>query len=204
MAQPGIRQLVYLDGTVFKHGPVSLSAVPAFGESVRRVRDGTLIDHTHRAAITDPDVSCKFRFEVRWDTLCEADVTAWLGCVAARGPFLFCPWITWRESFTFLTGESLAGNLQRGSANDQIPTALRPGTPPTDYAAVFYLDGVLSTDFAIGAYTDGRSAWATTTAATGPGVVAVVYAPLFLVRVVDQTLDLRDAQQGGTLTLEEP
>ncbi len=203
MTLPGIRQRTYLNGYNFQRSPSSISAVPAFGESARRVRDGTLIDHVHRAAVTDPDVSSKFRFEVDWETLTETDVAMWLTFVSRRGPFTFCPWILWREEFTFLTGESLAGNLQRGSAKDQIPTFLAAGTPATDYDATFYVADVLSTDFAVGAYTSGRSAWATTTAATGPAVVSVVYAPLFIVRTVDQGSVFRNAAQGGRLVLEE-
>jgi hypothetical protein len=203
VAQPGIRQRFYLDGHSFTHWPDSFTPTPAFGESARRVRDGTLIDHTHRALVTDPDVSSKFRFELDWSRLSEADVAVWLRCAARRGPFLFCPWMEWREEFTFLAGESLAGNLQRGSAKDQIPTALLPATPAGDYDAKFYLNDTLSADFAIGAYANGRSAWATTTAATGPGVVSVVYAPIFTVRVVDQTLSLSSFRQGGKFVAEE-
>lgn len=203
MTLPGIRQRVYLNGYNFQRSPSSISAVPAFGESVRRARDGALLDHTHRAAVTDPDLSCKFRFELDWETLTETDVPEWLRFVSRRGPFTFCPWIMWREEFTFLTGESLAGNLQRGNAKTVIPTALVPGTPATDYDATFYVADTLSTDFAIGAYTTGRSAWATTTAATGPAVVSVTYAPLFIVRTVDQGSVFRNAAQGGRLVLEE-
>jgi len=203
MTLPGIRQRTYLNGYNFQRSPSSISAVPAFGESARRVRDGALIDHVHRAAVTDPDVSSKFRFEVDWETLTETDVAMWLTFVSRRGPFTFCPWILWREEFTFLTGEALAGNLQRGSAKDQIPAFLAAGTPATDYDATFYVADVLSTDFAVGAYTSGRSAWATTTAATGPAVVSVVYAPLFIVRTVDQGSVFRNAAQGGRLVLEE-
>lgn len=199
----GITQPIYLNGYVFNFPPATVTPVPAFGESVRRVRDGTLIDHTHRALVTDPDVSCKFRFEVVWDELSEADVSMWLRCVARRGPFTFCPWMLWHEEFTFLTDEALAGNLQRGSAKDEIAAALSPGTPATDFDATFYVADALSADFAVGAYAAGRSAWATTTAAVGPAVVSVVYAPLFLVRVVDQTPVLKGAAQGGTLILEE-
>ncbi len=203
MTLPGIRQRTYLNGYNFQRSPSSISAVPALGESARRVRDGALIDHVHRAAVTDPDVSSKFRFEVDWETLTETDVAMWLTFVSRRGPFTFCPWIQWREEFTFLTGESLAGNLQRGNAKTIIPTFLAAGTPATDYDATFYVADTLSTDFAIGAYTTGRSAWATTTAATGPAVVSIVYAPLFIVRTVDQGSVFRNAAQGGRLVLEE-
>jgi len=203
VAGVGITQPIYLNGYVFNFPPITVTPVPAFGESVRRARDGALIDHTHRALVTDPDVSCKFRFEVEWDELSETDVSTWLRCVSRRGPFTFCPWMLWHEEFTFLTGEALAGDLQRGSAKDEIPSALAAGTPTTDFDATFYVDDVLSTDFAIGAYTAGRSAWATTNAATGPAVVSVVYAPLFLVRVVDQTPVLKQSGQGGKLVLEE-
>lgn len=203
MTQPGIRQRTYLNGYNFQRSPSNISAVPAFGESVRRARDGALLEHTHRALVTDPDVSSRFRFEVEWETLTETDVAMWLQFVSRRGPFTFCPWILWREEFTFLTGESLAGNLQRGSAKDEIAAFLGAGTPATDYDATFYVDDVLSTDFAIGAYTARRSAWATTTAATGPAVVSIVYAPLFVVRTVDQGSMFRNAAQGGKLILEE-
>ena len=200
----GITQPIYLNGYVFNFPPRSVLPVPVFGETVRRVRDGKLVPHTHRALPpTDPDVSSKFRFEVEWEDLSDGDVIMWNECVAQRGPFTFCPWMTWSESFTFLTGESLAGNLQRGSAKDEIAAVLIPGTPATDFDATFKLAGVTSTDFAIGAYAAGRSAWATTTAATGPGVVMVSYAPLFLVRVTDQTPVLFGSRQGGKLVLEE-
>ena len=199
----GITQPIYLNGYVFNFPARSVLPVPVFGETVRRTRDGALIDHTHRAAVTDPDVTSKFRFEVEWDDLSDADVVTWNKCVALRGPFTFCPWMTWAEPFTFLTGESLAGNLQRGSAKDEIAAALVAGTPATDFDATFELDGVASADFAIGAYTSSRSAWATTTAATGPGVVLVSYAPLFKVRVTDQTPVLYGSRQGGKLVLEE-
>lgn len=199
----GITQPIYLNGYVFNFPQKSVLPVPVFGETVRRVRDGTLIDHTHRAAITDPDVSSKFRFEIEWEDLSDGDVIMWNRCVAQRGPFTFCPWMMWAESFTFLTGESLAGTLQRGSAKDEIDAVLIAGTPATDFDATFQLDDVTSTDFAIGAYAAGRSAWATTTAAVGPGVVLVSYAPLFIVRVTDQTPVLYGSRQGGRLVLEE-
>lgn len=203
MTQPGIRQRTYLNGYNFQRSPSSISAVPAFGESVRRTRDGALIDHTHRPLVTDPDVSSKFRFELDWETLTETDVAMWLKFVSRRGPFEFCPWILWSEEFSFLTGESLASNLQRGSAKDQIPSFLAAGTPATDYDALFYVADTLDANFAVGTYTDGRSAWATTNAATGPAVVSVVYAPLFTVRTVDQGSVFRNAAQGGRLVLEE-
>lgn len=203
MTQPGIRQSIYLNGYTFQRAPSSIAAVPAFGESVRRARDGTLLDHMHRAAVTDPDLSCKFRFELEWDSLTEPDVAEWLRFVSRRGPFAFCPWILWREEYTFLLDESLAGNLQRGSAKDEIPTALLPGTPSTDYDVTFYVDDVLSADFTVGSMTSYRTAWTTSTAAVGPAVVSVVYAPLFLVRTVDQSSAFRNLAQGGKLVLEE-
>lgn len=197
----GLTQPIYLNGFVFNSAPQSVVATPAFGESVRRARDGSLLDHTHRPLITDPDVSCKFRFEIDWDELTQADVSMWLRCVSRRGPFTFCPWLVWHEEYTFLAGESLAGNLQRGSAKNIIPSALATGTPATEFDAAFYVADTLSTDFAIGAYTAGRSAF--TSALTGPAVVSVTYAPLFIVRVVDQIPVLRGWSQGGKMILEE-
>ncbi len=197
----GITQPIYLNGYIFNYPPVTVTPVPAFGESARRVRDGALIDHTHRALVTDPDVSSKFRFEIVWNELSEADVSMWLRCVARRGPFTFCPWMLWQEEFTFLTGESLAGNLQRGSAKDEIEASLSPGTPATDFDATFYVGDTLSAAFTVGTMASYRSPF--TSALTGPAVVSVVYAPLFLVRVVDQTPVLKGSAQGGTLVLEE-
>ncbi len=172
MAQPGIRQPFYLNGHPFDYDPVSFLPVPVFGESVRRVRDGALKDHTHRAAITEPDVSSKFRFEIEWNDFSEADTFTWLRCAARRGPFLFCPWMLWHEEFTFLAGETVAGTLQRGSAKDEIPSALSVGTPLGDYDVEFYVGDVASADFTVGAMTSYRSPWTSTV--TAPCVVSVV------------------------------
>jgi len=198
---PGINQPTYLNGYVFNFPPKTITPTPVFGESVRRARDGALLDHTHRSAITEPDVSSKFRIEVEWDQFTEADVFMWLRCVARRGPFTFCPWMLWHEEFTFLTGETLAGTLQRGSAKNEIPSALAVGTPSTDFDATFYVDDVLSAAFTVGAMTNYRTPF--TSALTGPAVVSVVYAPLFLVRVVDQTPILLQAAQSGKFVVEE-
>lgn len=203
MTQPGIRQRVYLNGYNFNRSPSGISAVPAFGETVRRARDGALLDHTHRPLVTDPDVSSRFRFKVDWDSFTDTDVSEWLRFVSRRGPFTFCPWILWREEFTFLTGETLAGNLQRGSAKDEIPLFLASGTPATDYDVTFYVDDVLDANFTVSAMTARRTPWATSTAATGPAVVSVVYAPLFYVRTVEQESVFRNLAQGGSLVLEE-
>ena len=206
MAPPGINQPIYLNGYVFNFPPVSVTPTPVFGETVRRVRDGSLLDHTHRSAITEPDVSSKFRFEVDWDELSVDDVDMWNECVALRGPFLFCPWMQWKESFSFLDGESIAGTLQRASAKNEIPSALAAGTAATDYDVVFKLDGVVSTDFAVSAMAAYRTPWASSPAATADpagALVVVSYAPLFRVRIVDQTPVLRGAAQGGKLVVEE-
>lgn len=206
MSAPGINQPIYLNGYVFNYPPKTVLPVPVFGESVRRARDGALLDHTHREAITEPDVSSKFRFEIEWEDLSEADVVTWNECVAMRGPFAFCPWMTWVESFSFLTGEALAGTLQRGSAKDEIPSAIAPGTPSTDFDVTFKLDGVANTDLVVGLMTDYRSAWASATSAVAaaPGqIVLASYAPLFLIRVTDQTPVLYGGRQGGKMVLEE-
>lgn len=205
MTEPGIRQQIYLDGHRFDNDPTSLAAPPSFGETVRRVRDGSLRADTHRAAVTDADVSAKFRFEIAWETFSAGDVTAFLRCVARRGPFLFCPWFMWCESFSFLEGETIAGNLLYGSAKTEIPESLGIGTPATDYDVLFELDGVASTDFAVSPMVGYRTPWASSplaTAGVGGAVVDVFYAPFFLVRVADQAIDLRSAQQGGKLVLE--
>ena len=205
MAPPGINQPIYLNGYVFNFPPKSVTPTPVFGETVRRARDGSLLDHTHRSAITEPDVSSKFRFEVEWDELTEADVDMWNECVSLRGPFLFCPWMMWKESFSFLDGETVAGTLQRASAKDEIPTALAVGTPPTDYDVVFKLDGTVSAAFVVSAMANYRTPWAGSTpvVADGPALVVVAYAPLFNVRIVDQTPVLYGGAQGGKLVLEE-
>ena len=203
---PGINQPIYLNGYVFNFPPQSVTAAPTFGETVRRTRDGALLDHTHRSAITEPDVSSKFRFEVDWDELSPDDVDMWNECVSLRGPFLFCPWMMWKESFSFLSGESIAGTLQRASAKDEIPTTLATGTPATDYDVLFKLDGTVSAAFVVSAMSAYRSPWASSPAATADpagALVVVSYAPLFRVRIVDQTPVLMGGAQGGKLILEE-
>lgn len=206
MTAPGIRQPIYLNGYVFDADPTICNPVPSFGETLRRARDGALLDHSHRASIIEPDFSSKFRFELEWDDLSENDVDVWNECIALRGPFLFCPWLTWKESFSFVNGEAIAGTLQRGSAKDEIPDALSPGTPATDYDVVFKLDGTVSTAFSVGAMVDERTPWESSPAATATplgALVVVSYAPLFKVRVSDQTPVLFSARQGGRLVLEE-
>lgn len=203
MAPPGIVQPIYLNGYVFNYPPVSIVPTPTFGETVRRVRDGALLDHTHRSAITEPDVSSKFRFEIEWDELSTDDIDTFLECVALRGPFTFCPWITWKESFSFLTGEAIAGNFQRASAKDEIPSALAVGTPATDYDVTWKRDGAVVTTFSVSLAVDYRTPWAADPADTGPALVLASYAPLFVVRVVDQTLGMKGGAQGGKLVLEE-
>lgn len=202
----GIVQRIYLNGYVFNFPPSVVDPLPTFGESVRRARDGALLDHTHRAVITDPDVPSKFRFTVEWDELTDEDVDTFLECVALRGPLDFCPWMRWKESFTFLSGESIAGNFQRGSAKDEIPLTLATGTPATDFDVTFKLDGVASTAFSVGAMDAGRTPWASDPSATAGGGGAIVigcYAPLFTVRVVEQALTMKSHAQGGRLVLEE-
>ena len=166
MTTAGAIQPIYLNGYVFQFPSKPPTAVPVFGETVRRVRDGTLLDHTHRAAITEPDVSSKFRFEIEWEELTADDVDVWNECVARRGPFLFCPWMMWRESFSFLSGESLAGTFQRASAKDEIPGALAAGTPSTDFDVAFKLNGAVSADFAVSAMVGYRTPWAADPPAT--------------------------------------
>lgn len=197
----GITQPIYLNGYVFNFPPVSVLPVPAFAETVRRVRDGKLIPHTHRGPITNPDVSSKFRFEVEWDEFTEADVRMYLRCLARRGPFTFCPWILWQEDFMFLTGETVAGSFQRTDAKTVIPSALATGTPATEFDAEFYVSDVLSADFTLGTAVSGRTPWTSTV--TAPALVSGIYAPLFSVRVVDQTPVLRGWSQGGKIVLEE-
>lgn len=202
----GLTQPIYLNGYVFNFPSKPPTAVPVFGETVRRMRDGALVDHTHRAAITDPDVSSKFRFEIEWDELTDNDVETWNECVSRRGPFLFCPWMMWLESFSYLGGEALAGNLQRGSAKNEIAWALATGTPDTDYDVTFKLDGYSWVGAAVSAMVDYRTPWeASPPAVADPAgaIVVVSYAPLFKVRVVDQTLALVTGARGGKLVLEE-
>jgi len=205
-ATAGAIQPIYLNGYSFAFPSLPVTPVPVFGESVRRLRDGTLSAAVHRAAVTDPDVSTKFRFEIEWPELTDADVEVWNECVALRGPFLFCPWFMWSEPFSFLEGEAIAGNFQRASAKDEIPGALAAGTPATDYDVTFKLDGVASTDFAVSAMSGYRTPWAASPAANaGAGGALVVgsYAPLFRVRIVDQTPVLLTGARGGRLIAEE-
>ena len=206
MTTAGAIQPIYLNGYVFQFPSKPPTAIPVFGETVRRTRDGALLDHTHRALVTDPDVSSKFRFEIEWEELTDSDVDVWNECVALRGPFLFCPWMMWRESFSFLNGESIAGLLQRASAKDEIPSALAAGTPATDFDVTFKLDGTVSTAFAVSAMASYQTPWASDPAATADpagALVVVSYAPLFRVRIVDQTPVLVTGARGGKLVLEE-
>lgn len=203
MANPGIREKVYLGGIALVAGPADVTPTWLKAQTRDRARDGSLYVDSLQPAAGYPVIMAKLDLTLGWESLCAADIAALNALISYGGPIDVCFWRPITEAFYVAAGTLLSGSLLRRNALTTIaplPTGATtnyPVTPVRGSGASF--SATLGTPDA----TTGVTPW--TSAVTSSGETATItYAPVFRMYVAEsQESFSQPHRQGQTLRLEE-
>lgn len=202
MAQPGIREALYLGGVTLTRGPSSISPTWLKAQTRDRARDGSLYVDSLQPEAGHPVIMAKLDLSLAWDSLCAADIAALNALISYGGPIDVCIWQYLTEAFYVTAGDLLAGSLLRRNALTVIsplPTNAAtnyPVAPVRGSGATF--SATLGTPSAAGV-----TPW--TSAVTSAGETCTIrYAPVFRMYVAEAQESFSEPhRQGQTLRLEE-
>ncbi len=203
MAQPGIREAVYLDGAALVAGPSSVSPTWLKAQTRDRARDGSLYVDSLQPEAGYPVIMAKLELSLGWETLCAADIATLNEIIARGGPLDVCIWRPVTEAFYVASGSAFSGSLLRRNALTTItplPTGAAANYPVTakdgNGAALTVVLGTPDV-------TTGVTPWTCATASTGE-TATISYAPVYRMYVAEsQEAFSQPHRQGQTLRLEE-
>jgi len=202
MAQPGIREALYLGGVDFDRGPSSV--VPAWlkAQTRDRARDGTLYVDSLQAEPGYPVLMAKLDLSLAWDSMCADDILRVNRMIAKGGPFDVCIWQYYTEAFYVASGSTLAGYLLRRNALTTVSPL--PTGAAGNYPVVATRGSGASFAITLGTPTDeGVTPWSSIVSSIGE-TVTIDYVPVFRMYVAEgQESFSQPHRQGQTLRLEE-
>lgn len=202
MAQPGIREALYLGGVDFDRGPASV--VPSWlkAQTRDRARDGTLYVDSLQPEDGYPVLMAKLDLSLSWESMCADDILRVNRMIAKGGPFDVCVWQYISEAFYVASGVTLAGSLLRRNALTAHPDP--PTNAATNYPVIATRGSGASFTATLGTPSSaGVTPW--TSAVTSAGeTVTIDYVPVFRMYVAEgQESFTQPHRQGQTLRLEE-
>lgn len=202
MAQPGVREKVYLGGIAITAGPSGVTPTWLKAQTRDRARDGSLYVDSLQAETGYPVIMSKLSLSLTWDSMCSADIARINSLISYGGPIDVCIWQMLTEAFYVTAGDLLAGSLLRRNALTVISplptgaTANYPVAPVRGSGATF--TATLGSPSAAGV-----TPW--TSAVTSAGETCTIrYAPVFRMYVAESQESFSEPhRQGQTLLLEE-
>lgn len=202
MAQPGIREAIYLGGVDFDRGPASVVPEWLKAQTRDRARDGTLYVDSLQPEAGYPVLMSKLGLSLSWDSMCADDILRVNRMIAKGGPLDACYWKYHTEAFYVASGATLAGYLLRRNALTTVSPL--PTGAATNYPIVATRGSGAPFAVTLGTPTSaGVTPW--TSAVTSAGeTVTIDYVPVFRMYVAEgQESFAQPHRQGQTLRLEE-
>mgnify|MGYP001769214396 CR=1 FL=1 len=184
MAQPGIREALYLGGVTLTRGPSSVQPTWLKAQTRDRARDGSLYVDSLQPVAGYPVIMAKLDLSRAWDSLCTADITALNSLISYGGPIDVCFWRYVTEAFYVASGTALGGSLLRRNALTTV-TPLPPGAA-ANYPVLPVRGSGASFTATLGTpdATTGVTPW--TSAVTSAGETATItYAPVYRMYVAE-------------------
>lgn len=202
MAQPGIREAIYLGGVDFDRGPASVVPEWLKAQTRDRARDGTLYVDSLQPEAGYPVLMSKLGLSLSWDSMCADDILRVNRMIAKGGPFDVCYWKYHTEAFYVASGATLAGYLLRRDALTTISPL--PTGAATNYPIVATRGSGAPFAVTLGTPTAaGVTPWLSVVSSAGE-TVTIDYVPVFRMYVAEgQESFPQPHRQGQTLRLEE-
>lgn len=202
MAQPGIREKVYLDGVALVAGPSVVTPTWLKAQTRDRARDGSLYVDSLQPDAGYPVIMSKLDLTLGWETMCAADIAAVNRLISYGGPVDVCIWQYVTEAFYVDSGVAFSGYLLRRNALDTI--APLPAGATSNYPLVALDGSGAALTISLGTPTAaGVTPWTCASISTGE-TATIAYAPVFRMYVAEsQEAFSQPHRQGQTLRLEE-
>lgn len=202
MAQPGVREKVYLGGIALVAGPSGVTPTWLKAQTRDRARDGSLYVDSLQPEAGYPVIMAKLNLSLTWASMCAADIAAVNRLISYGGPIDVCIWQYVTEAFYVAAGELLSGSLLRRDALTVISPLPTGATTNYPVAPVRGSGATFSATLGTPA-TSGVTPW--TSAVTSAGeTCSIRYAPVFRMYVAESQESFpEEAKQAQALVLEE-
>jgi hypothetical protein len=202
MAQPGIREAVYLGGAALVAGPSIVTPTWLKAQTRDRARDGSLYVDSLQPETGYPVIMAKLDLQLGWDTLCAADIATINGLISWGGPLDVCIWKYVTEAFYVAAGTAFGGSLLRRDALTTISPL--PAGAASNYPVTAKDGSGAALTIALGTPSStGVTPWTCAAVSTGE-TATVMYVPVFRMYVAESQESFQQPhRQGQTLRLEE-
>lgn len=204
MAQPGVREKVYLGGIALVAGPSGVTPTWLKAQTRDRARDGSLYVDSLQAVAGYPVIMAKLNLALSWTSMCSADIARINALISYGGPIDVCIWQYLTEAFYVAPGDLLAGSLLRRDALTTIAAPNLPVNAATNYPVSPVRGSGATFTATLGAPSAaGVTPW--TSAVTSSGeTCTIAYAPVYRMYVAESQESFpEESKHAQTLVLEE-